>query len=114
MTESVSTTARRALRGKTDKGDVEIAVTIFAPTADGANWSCVYEIEWPDLTRRNTALGVDPMQALILAQQLVGAGLYAARPGQIQTLDWLADDGSLGFPLPPSLRGFARGDDKLI
>lgn len=114
MTESVSTTARRALRGKTNKGDVEIAVTIFAPTADGANWSCVYEIEWPDLTRRNTALGVDSMQALILALQMVGAELYAGRPSQILTLDWLSDDGSLGFPLPPALRSVARGEDRLI
>lgn len=114
MTKSPSAIARRILRGGTSSCEVDVTVTIFAPAADGENWSCVYEIEWPDLTRRNTALGVDPMQALILAQQLVGAGLYAARPGQIQTLDWLADDGSLGFPLPPSLRGFARGDDKLI
>lgn len=74
----------------------------------------MYEIEWPASIRRNAALGVDSMQALLLAMQMAGAELYAARPPRIQTLDWLADDGSLGFLLPPSLRGLAQGDDKLI
>lgn len=114
MTEPDPVIARRVLLGRTEQGDQVIAVSLFAPAADGENWSCAYEVDWPEAPRRNAALGVDSMQALVLALQMLGAELHAGRPVQIQSLEWLGTDGSLGLPLPPSLRAEARGDDKLI
>lgn len=45
------------------------------------DWSCEYEIEWPDHALRIAkAYGVDSVQALYLALQTVASELYTAKP----------------------------------
>ena len=106
--------AKRILRCVMRGAPQEMRVRIFAPFAASENWSCVYEIDWPDNVRRRAAHGLGAVQALSLALQTIGAELYTDRQPGIESLRWLDDDEGLGFPLPPSLRDFARGEDKFI
>ena len=94
--------------------DVEIPVRIFAPQSAGDDWLCVFEIGWPNGPARREIRGVDSVQALFLALQTIGAELYAARAAGAHDLQWLAPDAGFGFPLAPSLRDQATGDDRLI
>lgn len=116
MTHSASVIARRTLTAKINGGPVAIEVRLHRPVKSDANddWECRYEIEWPHAVRRNVVGGVDSVQALLLAFNLVAVDLHAGQPPGLSGLTWLEPGGGFGFPLPPSLRDLARGDDRLI
>lgn len=111
---SESVVAQRSLVALVDGATAAVHVKIYAPRPEGENWACIYEIGWPSATRRVQANGLDSVQALLLAMQMIGAELYARRPSGVSDLYWLEAGDGVGFPLPPSLRGQALGEDRQL
>src|SRR5215475_9240339 len=70
-------------------GDIDIPVRIFALEQEGASWSCKFEVDWPDGTMSIAAGGVDSVQALHPALELIGAQLYASDHHSSGMLMWL-------------------------
>ncbi|NBC37592.1 hypothetical protein GTZ99_13640 [Novosphingobium sp. FSY-8] len=80
-----------------------LACRFFQPEADGRDWACRTEIDWPQAPRKRRIMGVDPVQALLLAMAMVHCDLLTAREDLGWDVRWL-DDTSLGLPLTPNLR----------
>jgi hypothetical protein len=56
-------------------------VAWMQPIARENDWACEYVIEWPDSPRRTRRImGVDSVQALLLAMKSASAELYGAEP----------------------------------
>src|SRR5262245_48032629 len=91
---------------------VEVPVRIFWPAEDKAAWSCRWEIEWPGRKRANAARGVDAIQALINALQMVGSEIYCSEQDQTGRLSWSRKWTGYGFPVPSNIRDLLVGDDK--
>ena len=89
-------------------------MSFYQPENDAGNWRCNYAIDWPSGARHSFAGGADSVQALLLAFMKAGAGLYFQRPEGCRKLWWTEIDKGLGFPLPPSVRRVAIGDDGLL
>lgn len=114
MSDSCTIIARRDLVCIIDGAPRKFTAALLAPQSDDDNWTCAYEIDWPDAPRRNIVSGLDAIQSLLLALQSIGAELCAARPANVSDVYWLESGSGVGFPLPPSLRPMAVGEDKLI
>ncbi len=102
----------RTLTLSTPSGDRDIRVSVDAPVGSGRDWSCVYEIAWPSGARRKQAHGVDALQALCLALQLVGTDLYSSNEHGEGRLRWEKAGDGYGFPVPRNLRDMLGGLDK--
>ena len=63
--------ATRLLRLE-DRPGVEIPVRIFAPVQDDVDWSCRFEIGWPEGMLTRSVIGIDTIQALELALRRIG------------------------------------------
>src|SRR4051794_26889772 len=71
--------ASRILKLRRQGGEIEIPIRVFKPEEGEKDfWQCTYEIEWPDRKRTMKAAGVDSVQALLLALQLIGTELYTS------------------------------------
>ena len=92
-------------------GDESVAVRIFSPRREDGHWSCDYEIDWPEGTRKGTSHGYDSVQALLLALNIVGSELYTSdyhKAGKLASGDlWKG----YGFPVPKNIRDLLIGDD---
>lgn len=104
--------ATRTLKLHQDGADCDVCIRIFAPEQQApGEWSCTYEIDWPEGTRKFAAHGADSVQALLLALNMIGSEIYASnyhKSGALSSADaWQG----YGFPVPPSLRGLLIGDD---
>lgn len=102
--------ATRALRLH-DEG-AEIPIRIFAPEDHGHSWSCRYEIEWPEGHRAMEAFGVDSVQAILLAFQMIGAELYTSEYHKSGRLMFDEPGQGYGFPVPASIRDQRIGNDR--
>ena len=103
--------ARRLLKLASETGDINVPVTISAPEPDELDWICRFEIGWPAETRHGYAMGIDSMQALLLALQIIGAELNTSADHEDGRLAWLEPGSGYGFPVPASIRFVLRGDD---
>lgn len=86
----------------------QLRLALHAPEHVGSDWRCWYEIDWPNNPRRFHAHGIDAMQALLIAMQMMSAELYtsqAFKDGE------LAKDG-FSLPVPVTLRDMAAGVDR--
>jgi len=92
-------------------GDVLVPVTIEAPRDEGRDWSCTYEIGWPDETRRHTMYGVDATQAMLVALKIVGAEIYTSDFHRSGRLRWLEPGDGYGYPIPKGIRNLLVGSD---
>jgi len=104
--------ARRTLKLKADGAVVDVPVELFAPAreSNGA-WRCVYTIGWRDGVSRKSTFGVDSMQALILALQMIGTELYISEAHEAGALFWDKPGNGYGFPVMPNMRDRLAGDD---
>jgi hypothetical protein len=75
----------------------------FQPEADGQDFACRFEIDWPEGQRQRRIFGIDPTQALLLAMEMAHVYLLMAREQQGRNVHWL-DSASLGLPLMPNMR----------
>jgi hypothetical protein len=72
---------------------------------------CRFEIAWPDGTLAQWAGGVDAVQALVHALQIIGALLYTSDAHKRGVL-YLDEPGrGYGFPVPHGIRDLLEGDD---
>jgi hypothetical protein len=50
-------------------------VRILQPEPDGNDWRCRYQIEWPGYRREFGVMGVDSLQALVLALRIIPSAI---------------------------------------
>jgi hypothetical protein len=79
----------------------EVFVRFHRPAPDDDDFRCNYEIIWPDRKRASYAVGVDEVQALILAIQKAHVDLLSSPEADRGELSWLGSP-DLGLPLPGS------------
>jgi|GraSoiStandDraft_45_1057281.scaffolds.fasta_scaffold1125250_2 hypothetical protein len=103
--------ATRILKLRREQDQLDIPVHIFAPERDDAAFACRFEIDWPEGHHHMKAFGVDAVQALVLALQMISAEIYASEHHRSGQLMFDAPGSGYGFPVAPSLRGLLVGDD---
>jgi len=104
--------ATRVLKLRRGSSVADVPISISEPACEKAGvWGCDYVIGWPEGERSNKIYGVDSMQALVCALQIVGAELYASEHHKSGNLSWDEPDSGYGFPVVPSLRDLLQGDD---
>jgi hypothetical protein len=103
--------ASRSLTLQQQEGYVAVEVRIFAPQSHQGHWSCAYEIDWPEATRRFAAFGLDSMQALVLALNMIGSEIYTSEYHKAGALSSGNSWKGYGFPVPQNLRDLLAGDD---
>ncbi len=106
--------ASRTLTMEVEGGETEVPIRIFVPVDAVDHWRCDYEIGWPGRTGRHTANGIDAVQALLIATQMIGIELYTSAAHKAGTLKWDEPGGGYGFPLSPGMRHLYQGRDKLL
>jgi hypothetical protein len=103
--------ATRILTLQHANGTIEIPIKIFAPEPEKVDWSCRFEIGWPDGTLERFAIGIDAVQAFLFALQMIGAQIYASDHHASGNLSWLEPGQGYGFPLPAGIRDLLVGRD---
>lgn len=103
--------ATRTLKLRTKNGSIDVPVRISAPERAQVDWTCHFEIDWPQDKVERFAQGVDAIQALHMAMQMIGAQLYASIHHEAGNLMWLEPGRGYGFPVPQSIRDLLVGDD---
>jgi hypothetical protein len=82
-------------------GKHHVVVRIYAPFKDGSDCRCSYEIlDTDQLLRRSYAVGIDSLQALILAVQKMGADVTFLDYAKEKRLFWNEQNDDLGLLLP--------------
>lgn len=89
----------------------EIPVHIHAPEKAETDWICRFEIGWPGKKAERRGAGVDAVQALLSALQMIGAELNTSDQHKSGALAWLSPGHGYGFPVPQSIRDLLVGDD---
>ncbi len=88
----------RALKMDVDAGVVEISARIFLTIEKEDHWQCEYEIDWPNGVRKKKAYGIDSVQSLLIAVQLIGIEIYTSEAHRSGKLMWQAMDTDFLFP----------------
>lgn len=105
------TIMRRTLIYAGDSGDIAVPITIDGPRQGERDWSCAYEIGWPDGLRRGYDYGVDATQAMLLALKAIGTDLYTSDFHRSGRLRWLEPGDGYGYPVPKVVRHLLIGGD---
>lgn len=103
--------ATRSLVLHSGSRDVEIPIRIHAPERAQVDWMCRFDIGWPEGKAERWGTGVDAVQALVMALQMVGVEVYASRHHESGRLRWLAGGEGYGFPVSNSVRDLLEGND---
>lgn len=103
--------ASRSLFLREKDRDVEIPIHVHAPQRAEVDWICRFEIAWPEGKAERWGAGVDAVQALLIALQMIGAEIYASRHHRSGQLLWLERARGYGFPVMGNIRDLLEGDD---
>ena len=103
--------ATRSLFLRAENRDIEIPIRIHAPEKARVDWMCRFDIGWPEGKAERWGGGVDPIQALVMALQMIGVEIYASRYHELGNLRWLATGQGYGFPVSHNARDLLVGDD---
>jgi hypothetical protein len=106
--------ATRVLKLRRSAGNIDVPIRIFAPEQQEVDWACRLEVDWPDGKFEIAARGIDGVQALHLALQLVGAQIYSSAHHASGKLAWLEPGNGYGFPITKNLRDLLVGEDKKL
>lgn len=90
----------------------DIPIRLFLPTQHSGAWFCRYEIDWPHEQRVHAGSGVDSIQAIHIAMQLIGSEIYASDYHHSGQLMFEPGARGYGFPVPRSLGHLLVGDDE--
>ena len=104
--------ATRTLTLREGKTSREVQICLHAPEESAADWICRFEIEWPEGKVERWGSGVDAVQALSSALQMIGAEIYTSHYHRTGKLEWLEAGRGYGFPVPNAIRDLLIGDDK--
>ncbi len=102
---------QRLLTYAAPENDAEVRISVYAPLRGKHDWSCAYEIAWPDVPRLGYGYGVDGTQALLLALQAIGTDIYTSDHHRSGWLYWKQPGQGYGFPVPPTIRDLLVGED---
>ncbi|MFN3944765.1 MAG: DUF6968 family protein [Allosphingosinicella sp.] len=80
------------------QGSDTVRCTFFQPVSHAQDYSCRFEIAWPDGAVERTVWGVDAVQALLLAMRSAHDALRLKAQAQGLPLTWFD---SLALGLPP-------------
>ncbi|MES2602141.1 MAG: hypothetical protein V4602_15165 [Pseudomonadota bacterium] len=103
--------ASRILKFRDPKGDRGISIDIHAPEQDRVDWICRFEIGWPNEKAIRWGSGVDAVQALLQAFQMIGAEIYTSDLHASGRLSWFEQGNGYGFPVPNNIRDLLIGAD---
>jgi hypothetical protein len=103
--------ASRTLKLRQGQNEVDVRVRVYAPKSEGVDWTCAFEIDWPDRTRQGQAGGLDAVQALFLALQMIGIEIYTSEYHEAGVLRWDKPGRGYGFPVTANVRDLLIGDD---
>jgi hypothetical protein len=85
-------------------GTHHLEISVYAPVKDQGDYRCEYEIkEEGKIVREGHALGVDSLQAMILALQKLGADIVYSDYAKERKLFWNDQNDDLGLVLPRGL-----------
>jgi hypothetical protein len=104
--------ATRSLVLRDDHRNIEVPIRIHAPENDKAGWICRFEIGWPEGQVERGGAGIDAVQSLWIALQMIGAEIYTSRHHEAGRLAWLEPGRGYGFPVSNNIRDLLVGDDK--
>jgi hypothetical protein len=106
---------QRNLKTTADGTNIDIPVKLYLPVqTQGGDFKCDYEIGWPAKTRRFQAYGVDSIQSILLALQMIAIELYTSDLHKSKQLMWLKPDDGYGFPLAKGDRNLYVGADNSL
>lgn len=88
-----------------------VAISLHSPEQEKPDWVCRFEIDWPEGAATRWASGIDAIQALIHALQMIGAEIYTSTHFEQGELSWLEGYEGCGFPVPHNIRDVLIGDD---
>lgn len=106
--------ATRNLKLRVDDNEIDVPVRLHAPVFDEEAWNCSFEIVWPDETWHRYAVGIDAIQALRLALEMIGILLYTSDHHKSGNLFWERASGGFGFPVSQGVRHILVGDDAIF
>lgn len=94
----------------------EVTVRLFRPEPDPdeSTYRCRFVVEWPSETQDLYACGVDAIQALLLAVQMLGATIYTSQAVKEGKLVWLEPGCGFGLPVSRNIEDILQGDDRRI
>jgi hypothetical protein len=104
--------ATRTLSLNDPDGRVSVPIHIHAPEPKDRSWTCCYEIHWPHGAWVHEAVGLDAVQALLIAHQLIGTTIYTSPYHQSGRLVWTRPGEGYGFPVPSNIQELLVGDDR--
>jgi hypothetical protein len=104
--------ATRTLSLDSPDGRVDVPIHIHAPEPKDRSWVCRYEIHWPHGALIHEASGLDAVQALLIAHQLIGVTIYTSSYHQSGLLKWTEPGEGYGFPVPTNIHGLLVGQDR--
>ena len=79
---------QRTLRLRNGTGFEDVVVSIFWLEQRDQSWFSGWTIGWPERERRGSAGGADAIQALFVALNMVGTGLYCSAEHKAGLLSW--------------------------
>ena len=103
--------ASRALTLRRNQQNIGIPIRLFAPIEGEHGWFCGYEIDWPEGQEARKAWGIDSVQALVLALQMIGTDIYTSSYHASGNLGFEGPGQGYGFPVPSTLRDLLIGND---
>ena len=104
--------AHRILTFAENDKTIAIPITINALIQSEGARSCEWSIGWPHGIRNSRAYGVDGVQALRLALEMIGAELYSSPYHASGNLYFEKSGDGYGFPVPSNLRDLLIRQDK--
>ncbi len=102
----------RILKIRVEQEQKDLAIRVDCPQGSGRIWTCSYEIDWPEGTKRMDAAGADAIQALQCALEMIGTELYTSSYHRKGVIGYWSDWVGYGFPVPNNIRDLLVGDDK--
>ena len=105
--------ARRLLTLREKNKDIPVAIEIRAPERrSDIEWRCHFTIDWPGEKAERWGTGVDAVQSLLFALQMVGVELYTSESHKRGRLFWETPGTGYGFPVTQNVHDLLIGDDK--
>jgi hypothetical protein len=103
--------ATRTLHLRAGTETTQITIRLYAPEQRNGSWFCRYEVDWPEQPSSNEIGGVDSVQALVHALQIIGAEIYSSNYHKSGRLFFDSPDSGYGFPVMSGVRKLLVGDD---
>jgi hypothetical protein len=102
----------RTLTVDTPTGERSVEIRIFAPEQSVGHWTCRYEIDWPEGTKKASMDGADALAAIHGAMMFIGIDLYASPYHEKRKMWWARPFVGYGFPVPKGAREILTGEDQ--